>query len=260
MRVSRVPAMGRRITRWAVLVAGVSVALPASSRDSRAPDDDERPIDRSLSVGSPTDGRLVRGVALTPSEHLLLKSPQARWALPHLVGMITRSAERVAAAHPDTAKLAVGDLSARKGGPLPGHASHRSGRDADVGFYYLDESGHSQRPARFLPVRWDGRTADRELRFDTARNWSMVQAWLRDPVARPQHIFVADWLRRRLLDHARREGVRLRTIHRAAIVLKQPSSGPVHDDHFHVRIDCPRDQRGICIRHPRPPKHSSDER
>jgi penicillin-insensitive murein endopeptidase len=128
-----------------------------------------------------------------------------------------------------------------------------------VGFYFVDKKGRPAPVRRFRAVDWRGRAADdRSLRFDDARNWALVEAWMTDPRARVEHVFVAKPIRARLLAHARSKGVYLPVLHRASIALKQPSRGLAHDDHFHVRIACPRSQRGVCLADP--PKRESRER
>lgn len=215
---------------------------------------------RPLSVGSPTDGRLENGVELAGASGVLrLKRPKGpRWGIGELVEMLERAAKRVERRFPGSVLL-VGDLSRRAGGDLGGHRSHESGRDADVGFYFVDAQGKPVESGRFRAVDWRGRAAgDASLRFDDARNWALVEAWVTDPRARVEHIFVAKPIRARLLAHARKKGVYLPVLHRASIAMKQPSRGLSHDDHFHVRIACPRSQRGVCMADP--PKRESSER
>jgi penicillin-insensitive murein endopeptidase len=211
-------------------------------------------------VGSPTDGRLENGVELAATSDVLrLKRPKGpRWGIEELVEMLERGAARVERRFPGSVLL-VGDLSGRSGGDLGGHRSHESGRDADVGFYFVDKRGRPAPVRRFRAVDWRGRAADDpSLRFDDARNWALVEAWMTDPRARVEHVFVAKPIRARLLAHARAKGVYLPVLHRASIAMKQPSRGLAHDDHFHVRIACPRSQRGVCLADP--PKQSSRER
>src|SRR4051812_4475768 len=104
------------------------------------------------------------------------------------------------------------------------------------------------------------------LAFDDQRNWALVQAFVTDPKARIQHIFVAEALRTRLLAYAKRRGVYLPLLHRAALALKQPTHGLSHDDHFHVRIACPTAQSGECLAEParrrtkHPPTHRARPR
>jgi hypothetical protein len=152
------------------------------------------------SIGSPTAGKLEGAVALEPSRELRLRfSNGAHYGLPALVGMLERSAKRLAARFAGLT-LHVGDLSRRDGGELPGHRSHESGRDADVAFLFVGADGESVSPAEFMTV--DGRGValeNRSYRFDDARNWALVEAWVTDPAARVEHIFVADRVRARLL-------------------------------------------------------------
>ena len=204
------------------------------------------------SVGHPNEGRLEGGVRLDTSRPYLRVVPSherrdARWGLPALVGMIDRAARAVAKRYPD-ASLNVGDLSLRSGGELLRHNSHESGRDADLGFYVVDAAGKSVHARTF--VQFDETlksSAAGGARFDLARNWLLVQHMVTDPVAQVSHIFVAEPLRKRLLAHARSIGVSQRILDRAAIAMMQPSNALPHDDHFHVRISCPRSMRGTCI-------------
>jgi penicillin-insensitive murein DD-endopeptidase len=207
---------------------------------------------RALSVGSPTNGRLEGGVELVSRTGLRLKRPsRARWGLPQLVSLIERGARRVADRHPGSVLL-IGDLSRFGGGDLGNHHSHESGRDADIGFYFVDERGHPVELRAFQAVGDDGRArGPRRLIFDEARNWLLIQSFLTHPRVRVQHIFVAAPLRLRLLRHARQRGVSLPLLHRAALALKQPRDGMLHDDHYHVRIGCPPRQRDVCVAEPK---------
>jgi penicillin-insensitive murein endopeptidase len=210
------------------------------------------PPPRPESVGHPNEGRLEGGVRLDTSRPYLRVVPSherrdARWGLPALVGMIDRAARAVAKRYPGAA-LNVGDLSLRGGGELLRHNSHESGRDADLGFYVVDAAGQSVHARTF--VQFDETlksSAAGGARFDLGRNWLLVQHLVTDPVAQVSHIFVAEPLRKRLLAHARSIGVSQRILDRAAIAMMQPSNSLPHDDHFHVRISCPRSMRGTCI-------------
>jgi penicillin-insensitive murein DD-endopeptidase len=215
------------------------------------------PTPRPRSVGLPSDGRLENGMELPQSGVLKLKRPEGpRWGLSELVSLLERGAKRVEKRFPGSVLL-VGDLSLRAGGDVGGHRSHESGRDADVGFYFVDSQGRPVHERRFRVVDWRGRAADAPaLRFDDARNWALVEAWITDPSSRVEHIFVAKPLRARLLAYARLRGVYLPVLHRASLAMKQPSRGLPHDDHFHVRIACPRSQRGVCLADPPPARAS----
>ena len=101
-------------------------------------------------------------------------------------------------------------------------------------------------PDAFTPFDDKGRAAG-GLLFDDARNWALIDLWLRDPEARVTAVFVAPYLRERLLTYARANRTPGSLIARAAEVLRQPPDAISHDDHFHVRLSCPRNQRATCV-------------
>jgi penicillin-insensitive murein endopeptidase len=205
-----------------------------------------------LSIGSPTRGKLRGGSRLFDQTGLFVREPvRANWGLPLLVSLLERSALHVRKRFPGSVLL-VGDLSHQYGGPIEGHRSHETGRDADIGFYFTDHKGKPKTPSDFVRVAADGRVIGQpELLFDDPRNWALVQALLTDSHARVQHVFVAAILRARLLAYARRVGVYWSLQKRAALALKQPTRGLSHDDHFHVRIGCPPHQ-DMCLAEPAP--------
>jgi penicillin-insensitive murein endopeptidase len=152
----------------------------------------------------------------------------------------------VARRFPD-AVLSVGDLSRREGGELERHHSHKSGRDADLGFYLRSPADKPLLPERFVTFSARGQPTDLPgAVFDDARNWALVEALIDDREARVSHIFVARHIRARLLRYAELHGVASELRQRAAEVMIQPSQA-AHDDHFHVRIGCPPDQGRKCV-------------
>lgn len=164
-----------------------------------------------------------------------------------LVSLLERTAQAIAARWPGS-RLAVGELSAFRGGKLEGHHSHRNGRDADVAFFMHDAQGNASRFWRFVTFGSDGlalRTRQ-PLYFDDAKNWAMVSSMLRDTDARVQYMFVAQPIRTRLLMEGRRQAASEDFLRAAAAVLVEPKEGHKHGNHFHVRIYCARDDRPGC--------------
>jgi murein endopeptidase len=112
----------------------------------------------SRSIGTPTDGRLVRAVHL-PEEGLdfvtwhpvrdeIPNASWRRWSSQRLVRTFLRVLRAHRDAFPEAPRLLVGDLSRERGGPFPpseegGHASHQNGRDGDV---YLPRTDGLLRP------------------------------------------------------------------------------------------------------------------
>ncbi|HXV58430.1 MAG TPA: penicillin-insensitive murein endopeptidase [Gaiellaceae bacterium] len=127
----------------------------------------------SAALGSPSAGRLVRGVRL-PAEGarfftwdpVLRRSPNRqgrRWGTDRLVRALLRVVREYAAAHPTAPRVGIGDLSRRRGGPFgPKHVSHQNGLDADVYYPRLDR--------RERPPRRVGQI-DRELAQDLVRRF-----------------------------------------------------------------------------------------
>jgi penicillin-insensitive murein DD-endopeptidase len=202
----------------------------------------------SLSVGLPNAGWQLRAKKLSSSPQLWIqnKSVPYTYGHPSLVLMLHRTAKQIARQSPGSVLL-VGDLSREFGGPLSGHKSHQSGRDADVGFFVTDAKGRPQNSRRLLTFDAAGRARDGSgLRFDDYRNWLLVQLWLKDERAELEHVFVASHLRRRLLDFASARPAFRRYVDDAAQFLRQPTNGLPHDDHFHIRIACPHRQQELC--------------
>ena len=202
----------------------------------------------SLSVGHPNRGWQVRAKKLRRLPYLRIKKGSEKnvYGHPALVLMLRRTARQIARIAPGS-KMLVGDLSTKGGGPLAGHRSHQSGRDADVGFYVKTKHGKKVTPKRFTAFGGDGVAKDGSgVVFDDGRNWLLVQAWLRDNRAGISHIFVSRPLRKRLLAYAAKKKRFRKFVKDAAVLLKQPERASAHDDHFHVRISCPKRQSEIC--------------
>lgn len=238
----------------ASLLAGSVLAAPVAR--SHSPEDRQLPEKyrrapysvMSLSVGWPNRGYQLRAKRLKPSRELRVKPSSADNAYGHpaLVLMLQRSAHELARAVRGSV-MNVGDLSAERGGPLVGHRSHQSGRDADVGFYVLDPRGKPVLLDHFVAFDGAGKAVDGSgMTFDEQRNFLLVQSWTRDARAGLSHVFVATWLRKRLLEVAAERKISAALLTQMATLLKQPDSTSAHDDHFHVRIACPKKQEELC--------------
>jgi penicillin-insensitive murein DD-endopeptidase len=179
----------------------------------------------------------------------LYHASKKAFAVPQLVRALVRAADKVEKAH-NGSMLLIGDMSSAHGGFLPGHSSHRSGRDADTAFFTTDLWGASVVENGLIHFdRFGVGLRDNRIRkFDTARNWSLVEALINDEEIEVQWIFVSAGLKALLLEWALENGKDLQTVERAAVVLKQPGDSAPHDDHFHIRIYCPKDRFGaLCL-------------
>ena len=129
---------------------------PAPERTGPAPPAADKPPRerirwrRSVAVGDPAAGRLIRGVRLpSEGEHFYTWDPVKRrspnrswrrWGTDRLVRILLQVAREYHKAHPGARRMAIGDLSRPRGGDFGprfgyiGHASHQNGLDADI--YY----------------------------------------------------------------------------------------------------------------------------
>ncbi len=221
----------------------------------------------STSIGSPSEGRLEGGVPLPlhgPGYRFHpQKNPDHRYGTVELVQALIRAAAAVEAELPGN-PLTIGDISKPQGGDIPGHASHRAGRDVDVMFYLLDAQGQPF-PAKAIPLEPDGTGTDYvdlampdddvPVRIDLPRTWRFVEALVTDPEADINRIFVVEHIRSMLIEHAEKIGAPAEAIERFGHLTCQP--GFPHDDHFHIRFYCSPDDidAGCLDTHPVYPWH-----
>jgi penicillin-insensitive murein endopeptidase len=230
------------------LFAVALAALVAVAAHAKVPTASAKKV-ASQSIGAPNAGRLENGAHLVESPFVRYVNGYAgdsHYGVRELVSGIDHAAREVKRRFPD-AVLGVGQLSRKGGGDIDRHHSHESGRDADVAFYLVDSLGKSVQRDRFYTIGPDGRAvSDRALRFDDARNWTLISALVNDPKMRVTHVFVVSYLRTRLLAYGARVGASPVLRQRIAEVLMQPRHALPHDDHFHVRVACPWSS-GKCV-------------
>lgn len=217
-------------------------------QDKKAEKPAENPPKGPKSIGAPNGGKLAQGEKLTSNRSVEVRGGGHAWGTPELVQVLKRAAAKVRKKHKGSV-LFVGDLSAKRGGPLFGHNSHQSGRDADVGFYMKHDDGKQVNPHRFVPFGGDGRARDGAIvRFDDERNWLFIESLLTDPKVDVRYVFISMGLRKRLLTYAsQKKKVAPDLYTKAAAALMSPADVDVHDDHFHVRIACPERMRPLCV-------------
>jgi len=196
------------------------------------------------SVGLPHQGTLTEAVLLP------VRGPGFQRYRPHspryygtegLVRALTRLGQRLEAQFPGGPPLVIGDLSARRGGRISGHSSHRSGRDVDLLYFATTLEGRPVTTPGFVHFGPDGLARPPGggfLRFDPARNWAVVRHLLTDPDTDVVWMFASRDIEKLLLSEGLARGEPPELLFRAAQVLHEPRDSANHDDHFHVRIGC----------------------
>ena len=223
--------------RPAAAATGTAPSAPRRAPIARKPAASQPKVRVGQSRGQPWRGWLYKPTRLAEGDGYLLRRPERTYGCAHVVATIEAAIAQVRATHPELHTLAIGDLSAARGGWLNEHASHQSGRDVDLGFYYRHvPPGYPQAFAKA--------TAEN---LDYAATWDLLVAFARtaDAPLGVQAIFLDYGVQGMLYEWAKARGVDERYLDR---LFQYPngkwSSGlvhhePYHDDHLHIRFKCP---------------------
>ncbi|MEZ4232505.1 MAG: penicillin-insensitive murein endopeptidase [Polyangiaceae bacterium] len=162
------------------------------------------------------------------------------WGQPRLVAAVERAAAKVHDEFPGGKPLLLGDLSAEGGGKIPGHHSHRTGRDIDLLWYVTTPSGAPVVSPGFIKLREDGlaQVGADFYALDMPREWALIKALILDPEASVQWMFCSQEIEALIIDYARAKGEPDALLWYAETVLHQPRDSAPHDDHIHMRFAC----------------------
>jgi LysM repeat protein len=132
----------------------------------------------------------VNGRAAETCEFFTPVSPGTAWGTTETLSYLTAALKKVHESMPGTAPLHLGDISAERGGPLAPHVSHQSGRDVDLGYFYLKNE------------RWYRRGTAQNL--DIPKNWEFVRALVTETDV--ELILIDHSIQALLREHALRRG------------------------------------------------------
>jgi murein endopeptidase len=180
-----------------------------------------------MSIGFNGKGLLVNGVQMHDGPHHKLMQPSIGYGTQETIGYLTRAIDTVNHQFPDTPKMLIGHLSAKRGGKLRSHKSHQSGRDVDLSFYYKPNT----------KSRWYSRAHAGNL--DVKRTWAFVRSLVTETDV--MFIFINTSLQRLLKRHALAIGEDpewLDNIFQYDSKSTWPiiRHSPGHDTHIHVRF------------------------
>jgi len=191
------------------------------------------PVSPSEAVGPTNRGRLHHAVPLPSHPGYVIRSHQRAWGTEETTRWIVDAFDAVDARFKKRKVVRIHDISDRNGGPISDHKSHQNGRDADISYYqaHCPKSG-----CPFEKVRGS--------ELDVARQWTLLQHWLRNDQA--EMIFIDYRLQSKLYRYAKRRGVPEAQLRRW-IQYPRGKYEPVgvirhfrnHEDHLHVRFVCP---------------------
>lgn len=191
-------------------------------------DPDEPP----QSIGSPNRGKLKNGMPLPEGEAWRLRPVRRRAYGTHTtVNSLVQAFQAYGQQFPDSPKIRVGELAKRTGGRVSPHASHRSGRDVDIGYVFRGDDNGEDR-WRFM----------NERNFDAEKNWALIQEILKS--GQVQTIYVSKKLQKLL----HREAARTLPAAELAAIFEYPRTEQSphatiqhwkgHHNHMHVRFQC----------------------
>lgn len=178
-----------------------------------------------------------------PGYHVMHPSRNRYWGHPELVDFVQDLA--VESQRCAGGVLMIGDLGQPRGGRATGgHASHQSGLDVDIWFWHpkgAADAPPSDRERETLRARsvLDGKRGEIRERWKRPVA-AMLKAAGSDP--RVSRIFVHPIIKRELCQTVDGDRGWLRQI--------RPWYG--HDDHFHVRLHCPKDSPDCQAQAPTP--------
>jgi murein endopeptidase len=170
------------------------------------------PIDISESVGPPNDGRLNGGIPFPEGRAWSLPPDRTRaFGTGETISGVLAALDAYAETYPGAAPIQLGEISARRGGPIYGHQSHQAGRDIDIRLV-VSEAGD---------------------RFDPERNWTLIKTLIES--GEVVKIFLnrsqQPWLRA-----AAEADVGVAGADRYFELIKHEQG---HTIHIHVRFRCP---------------------
>ena len=179
----------------------------------------------SVSVGFADRGRVLNAIQMPQDPAWIVERPAYAFATRETVDALAVAFRAVRRQFPDSAPARLSHVGAKEGGYLRPHRSHQSGRDADVGFFYVGD-------------RFPAHGAAREKLIDPARNWALIRALVAETDV--QVILVDRGIQHVLQRHALAMGENPVWLSQVfGRIVKHARS---HRDHFHVRFFAPRSQ------------------
>jgi len=190
-------------------------------------------VSESQAIGPTNRGRLEHPERLPTHRGYVIRTPARAYGTEETIRWMIDAFDEVNRKFRRTKVVRVHDISDRDGGRLRDHKSHQNGRDADISYYQKNCPVSGCRFAKF-----------RASELDVARQWTLLEHWLRNGQA--EMIFIDYRLQGKLYKYARKKGVSKAKL---ADWIQYPRGRyeprgvirhfPNHEDHLHVRFVCP---------------------
>lgn len=189
--------------------------------------------DTGLSVGAPGKGRLMNGVQLPKNEQLYkIRNPTRSYGSSHTVTLLQKAIANFRRDSGFEREIVICDMSAKRGGRISPHNSHRSGRDVDIRLPLKEGIPLGTIPLKTTQVDWNA-------------TWELIKALLE--TSEVQYIFLARNRQKILYHIAQEDGTdpeqlkkTLQYPNRDRKAIIRHSTG--HIKHIHVRFKCAEDE------------------
>lgn len=182
-----------------------------------------------------TQGSVVRATPIAPEgkgyRHLF-RSRRHFYGSQGLVELIELASAELLHRFPEGERLQVGDLSAERGGKIPGHSSHQNGLDADLSYFRVNHQDEIDDPSQGFQELFvvDGKLS---ANFDLERNWEFLKILVSS--GRINRVFLDGVIKTALCDYALRSDPSALAVE----TLRRLRPYPLHEDHMHLRLTCP---------------------
>lgn len=191
------------------------------------------PVEPTRSIGHPNRGRLQRGMPMPEGDAWRLRPNRRRAFGTHkTIQTMVKAFEAYGERFPDAPAVRVGEIASRRGGRAKPHASHRTGRDVDLGYIGLGEDDGE--------VRWKRMSKDT---LDVEKTWFLVHEMIKS--GNVDTIFISSRLQRLLYKEAKAQGLSDEELHRIFQHPRHAESPRAiikhwrgHVNHMHVRFRC----------------------
>lgn len=191
------------------------------------------PVTPTKSIGHPNRGRLQQGMPMPEGDAWRLRPNRRRAFGTHkTISTLVKAFEAYGERFPDAPAVRVGEIASRRGGRAKPHASHRTGRDVDLGYIGLGEDDGE--------VRWK-RMGKESL--DVEKTWFLVHEMIKS--GNVDTIFISSRLQRLLYKEAKAQGLSDDELQRIFQHPRHAESPRAiikhwrgHVNHMHVRFRC----------------------
>ena len=159
----------------------------------------------------------------------LFRGRKRLYATDYLLDFVADFTNGFISTYPDTEKFQVGDISAKRGGPISRHASHQNGLDIDIVYLRVNKQGQSLSNPEW--AEYFARSGRVTKNFDTKRNWELFKHIVsKGNVGR---IFVDTAVKKKFCDLYGTSPSRLEKE-----TLRRLRPAKYHLTHFHLRLKC----------------------